>query len=102
MIDVDALLEPISEEAPCGEDLSFSMDFDDIQESRRSDDATLDQGEWITDLKTADWPGVSRKCEDLLGARSKDLRLAAWLAEACTRMQGFAGLAQGYRLVAGV
>lgn len=102
MIDIDALLEPVSETSPCGEDLSFSSEFDAIQESRRSDDATLDQGEWVTDLKTADWFAVSRQCGQLLSTRSKDLRLAVWMAEACTRTQGFAGLADGFRLVAGL
>jgi len=100
MIDIDALLSPVSTDAACGEDLSFSAEFDAIQECRRSDDATLDQGEWITELKTADWFAVSRRCGQLLSTRSKDLRLAVWMAEASTRTQGFAGLADGYRLVA--
>lgn len=102
MIDIEALLEPISAESPCGEDLSFSSEFDAIQEARRSDDATLDQGEWVSDLKTSDWFSVSRQCGTLLRTRSKDLRLAVWLAEASSRMDGFAGLAAGYRLVAGL
>lgn len=102
MIDIDTLLQPISDEAPAGNDLSFSPEFDAIQEARRSDDASLDQGEWVTDLKTADWPAVVAQCADLLQSRSKDLRLAAWMAEACTHIDGFAGLAQGYRLVAGL
>ncbi len=102
MIDIDTLLQPISDEAPAGTDLSFSPEFDAIQEARRSDDASLDQGEWVTDLKTADWPAVVAQCADLLQSRSKDLRLAAWMAEACTHIDGFAGLAQGYRLVAGL
>jgi type VI secretion system protein ImpA len=102
MIDIEALLEPISAESPCGEDLSFSSEFDAIQEARRSDDASLDQGEWVTDLKTSDWFSVSRQCGTLLRTRSKDLRLAVWLAEASARMDGFAGLSGGYRLVAGL
>jgi type VI secretion system protein ImpA len=102
MIDIEALLEPISAESPCGEDLSFSSEFDAIQEARRSDDASLEQGEWVTDLKTSDWFSVSRQCGTLLRTRSKDLRLAVWLAEASARMDGFTGLAGGYRLVAGL
>lgn len=100
MIDIDALLEPISAESPCGEDMSFSIEFDAIQEARRSDDATLDQGEWVTDIKTADWPAVVDRCSELLATRSKDLRLAVWMAEACVHTDGFAGMAAGYRLVA--
>lgn len=97
---IDSLLQPVSAEAPCGEDLSFSLDFDAVQEMRREDDPTLDQGEWVTALKTADWPGVAAACEQLLLSRSKDLRVAAWLAEAWTHTRGFDGLADGLRLTA--
>lgn len=55
-LDLDALLEPISADAPCGEDLSFSAAFDRIAEARREDDPTLDQGEWVTSLKEATLP----------------------------------------------
>ena len=97
---IDHLLQPVSAEAPCGEDLSFSLDFDAVQEMRREDDPTLDQGEWVTALKTADWPGVAATCEQLLLARSKDLRVAAWLAEAWAHTRRFEGLADGLRLTA--
>src|SRR5689334_7189936 len=76
------LLNPISASSPCGEDLSFSSEFDHIQELRREDDPTLDQGEWITALKTADWPAVVAQCEALLQQRTKDLRLLVWRTEA--------------------
>lgn len=102
MLDIESLLQPISAARPGGEDLSFTPEFDAIQEARRSDDASLDQGEWVTELKAADWPTVARLCGELLATRSKDLRLAAWLAEAMTRTDGFAGAAASYRLAAGL
>ncbi len=89
------LLRPISDAQPCGEDLSFSTEFDAIQELRREDDPTLDQGEWITALKTADWPAVVKQCDALLQQRTKDLRLLVWRVEALARVQGLAGLARG-------
>jgi len=97
---LEHLLQPVSAELPCGQDLSFSTDFDAVQEMRREDDATLDQGEWVTALKTADWPGVAATCEQLLQTRSKDLRVAAWLTEAWMHTRGFAGLATGLLLSA--
>lgn len=100
MNDIESLLAPVSDTSPCGEDLSFSAEFDAVQEARRSDDATLDQGEWVTDLKTADWPAVIQQCSQLLNSRCKDLRLAGWMAEALTRTEGFSGLAAGYQLMA--
>jgi type VI secretion system protein ImpA len=94
----DALLAAISEASPCGDDLSFSVEFDAIQELRRADDPTLDQGEWVTALKSADWSGVITQCEQVLSLRSKDLRVAGWLADANARVNGYAGLADGLTL----
>jgi type VI secretion system protein ImpA len=94
----DALLAPVSEAFPSGEDLSFSSEFDAIGELRRADDPTLDQGEWVTSLKVANWPAVLTQCEQLLSARSKDLRVAAWLTDANARLHGYAGLADGLML----
>ena len=68
-MDTDLLLAPLSAQSPCGEDLSFSPEFDQIAEMRRADDPTLAQGEWVTSLKQADWPGVARLCQTLLTTR---------------------------------
>ncbi|MBC7957267.1 MAG: type VI secretion system protein TssA [Cytophagales bacterium] len=99
-MNIDELLTPISESAPCGEDLSFSTEFDGIAEMRREDDPTLDQGEWVTALKTADWAGARTRCAELLATRSKDLRLAMWWGEAATLTDGYPGLQQGLTLCA--
>src|SRR3990167_1601390 len=97
-MELDALLAPISYASPCGEDMSFSLEFDQIADMRRQDDPTLDQGEWVTSLKVADWPGVAQACSTLLNSRTKDLRLAMWLTEALALTQGYAGLDQGLQL----
>jgi type VI secretion system protein ImpA len=102
MIDLSALLTPIDALTPSGEDMSFSAEFDAIQEARRFDDATLDQGEWVTSLKESDWSQVHRLCTELLTSKTKDLRLAMWLAEALGKQTGFVGLTQGLRLTAGL
>lgn len=99
-MDTDLLLAPLPGAQPGGEDLSFSTEFDDIAQMRRADDPTLQQGEWVTPLKQADWDGVLRLCEALLATRSKDLRLALWLTEARALTQGYAGLASGLGLCA--
>ncbi len=102
MLEEDALLAPISDTQPTGEDLSFSAEFDRIIEYRRADDPTLDQGAWQTDIKYADWSSMLRDCNDLLQHRTKDLRLAGWLVESATQLEGYAGLASGLRVVAGL
>lgn len=100
LMDLAPLLEPISPESPCGQDLSFSADFDVIADKRREDDPTLDQGEWTHALKVADWPGVVAQCSELLRTRTKDLRLAGWLVDAVARTHGLPGLAAGLDLYA--
>jgi len=99
-MDVDQLLSPIAAHSPCGEDMSFSTEFDQIAEMRRADDPSLDQGAWVTALKQADWPGVVRQCSDLLLTRTKDLRLALWLTEALALSERHRGLATGLDLCA--
>ena len=101
-MDIAPLLAPVNADTPGGVDLSFSPEIDAIQEMRREDDPTLDQGEWVTELKSADWPGVARTCETILSFQSKDLRIAGWLADAWARLRGFEGLADGLDLTAGL
>lgn len=98
-IRINTLLEPISETSPCGDDLLFSADFDAIQHARRFDDPSLDQGEWVTDIKEADWTFVIERSMSLLQTQTKDLRLAVWLTEGLATEEGVAGLTQGYTLL---
>ncbi len=99
---IDTYLQPISDDLPSGADFSFSAEFDAIRKSREEDDPYLAQGEWATELKVADWPSVVNQTSRLLGTQTKDLRVAAWLAEALARTQGFEGVAQGCAILQGL
>lgn len=99
---IGPLLRPIDETCPGGADLSFTPDLDAISEARRFDDPTLDQGDWVTDIKEADWSLVEQRCAQLIESRSKDLRLAVWYAEAACKTRGLRGLGDGFQLVAGL
>lgn len=101
-MNLEALLAPLSGPSPCGEDMTFSAEFDQIAELRREDDPTLDQGEWVTTLKVADWPGVVNTTRQLLSERTKDLRLAMWLTEGLMQTQGLPGLSQGLAVCLGL
>jgi type VI secretion system protein ImpA len=102
MFSIDKLLHPVSGGQACGEDLSFSSELDAIAKARIQDDPTLDQGEWVVALKEADWPFVAARCAQLIESKSKDLRLAVWLAEAHAKTRHFRGLGDGYALLAGL
>lgn len=99
---VEYFLEPISALQQTGKDLTYSVEFDDIKKLRSADDPTLDQGEWVTDLKVANWPEVVKRCAELLKGATKDLRLVTWMTEAMVHTRGLAGLAEGYDLFSGL
>lgn len=102
MFSAAQLLTPIRPDQPCGDDLSFSTELDAISQARKFDDPSLDQGEWVTELKEADWDYVERTCANLLTTRSKDLRLAVWLAEAAAKRDGMRGLGEAFLVLAGL
>jgi len=99
---INTLLDPISEVSPCGDDLLFSADFDAIQNARRFDDPSLDQGEWVTEIKEANWTFVVERSTSLLKTQTKDLRLAVWLTEGLAIEDGLTGLTDGYSLITGL
>lgn len=99
---VARLLEPIEGAAPGGADLRYEGTYDAIDEARRNENARLPQGVWQREVKQANWPQVERLCVEALGTRTKDLRIACWLAEAWIHRFGFAGLAPGLALAEGM
>jgi type VI secretion system protein ImpA len=100
MFTIDELLAPISDDHPCGEDLAFSNELDAIAKARQADDPSIEQGAWVTTLKEADWKFVATGCAKLIKTRSKDLRLAVWLAEASAKTSGFRGMGDSLLVVA--
>lgn len=92
---LDALLAPVPGDDPAGETLRYDGTWDAVRDARRADDPALPQGVWSRELKRADWPRAAALCREALETRSKDLQLAAWLAEAWTGEHGFAGAAAG-------
>jgi type VI secretion system protein ImpA len=100
MLTFDELLAPISDSHPCGEDLAFSSELDAIAKARQADDPSIEQGAWVTALKEADWKFVAAGCAKLINTRSKDLRLAVWLAEASAKTSGLRGLGDSLLVVA--
>lgn len=97
-LELERLLKAISDEAPCGMDCSFSNEFHAIKKARTQDDLLLEQGDWITEPKLADWSFVKDKSIELLTEKTKDIRLYTWLVEAWSNLYGFEGVAKGLEL----
>ena len=103
---LDALLKPISDEHPAGQDLSLViLDkgegvywHDAIRKAHREDP-------YAQEPKLPDWPAVIDLSIKALTEHTKDLQIAAWLADAITRHDKhdrLAGLRDGIRLMRGL
>jgi type VI secretion system protein ImpA len=97
-VDLTAIFAPIGEDEPAGADLRYSSTYDEIKEARRSDDL-LDQGVWQREIKTSDWDAVVALAVEALSTKTKDLQIAAWLAEALLNTDGFEGFTVGLQIV---
>lgn len=97
----DNLLNAIPGEKPCGEDLRYAPLYDKIKEARREEEE-VQEGEWKTEGKKADYPQVVKLAVEALSTKTKDLQIAAWLTDAMLRTEGFVGLKQGLDLLQGL
>ena len=84
----DDLLNPIPGDNPSGVSLRYERIYDQIKEARTEDDDSIPAGAWERTAKKADYPLVIKLAGDALANKSKDLQLAAWLAEAHVRREG--------------
>jgi len=111
VLDLDAILAPISADAPAGADLRYAPLYDKIRLTRRvafdkqlGKSATGDaENSGSPDERAAAareyWLYVGTLVTDALVTQSKDLQLAVWLLEVETYIHGFAGAAKGVELV---
>jgi type VI secretion system protein ImpA len=100
IIDIEAIMQPISEDAPSGINLRPLGAYDEVKAFRTTESAdsmvgTLRAGEF----KTAQWGKAVTLCVKELTTRSKDLQLSVWLAEALVRTHGFNGLRAGLEVL---
>ena len=82
-----------------GEDLMFDPRIDAIVAARQEDDPLLAQGNWVTELKVADWGFVKNQCAELLSDTSKDMKLALWYVDALSHTDHLVGISQGLSLL---
>jgi type VI secretion system protein ImpA len=95
------LLDPIPGENPSAKDLRYAPVYDKIKEARREDD-TAAQGDWQHEIKKADWNLVTKLATEALSKQTKDLQIAAWLAEAAVRREYLPGMLEGIALIRGL
>ena len=96
-INIDKLLEPVSEDSPCGEDLEYEPEFGELERAVQGK-AGHEMGDTKIDAEPPNWNEVAELAESLF-ERSKDLRIATHLTHAKLNLDGLPGLASGLDLI---
>ncbi len=100
VFDIEKLLEPFSEESPCGDDLEYDSVFAEME---RAVAGRPEQqfGDTVVEGEGADWPEVQRKALELF-ERTKDLRVAVYLARSAIALQGWPEFRDGLAVIRGL
>ena len=106
VIDIDALLAPISDEAPGGSnpraDSSAASLYYRVKDARNAA-RSAERGTLELDAGAPEeWDLVLTSSVTLLSTQAKDLEVASWMTEALVRLEGFAGLRDGLTVIRGL
>ncbi len=106
VIDIDALLAPISEENPAGTDpradSSATSLYYRTKDARNAARSTERASVEIGAPPPEEWASVQETAMEILATQAKDLEIAAWLVEALVRLEGFPGLRDGFKVLSGI
>ncbi len=105
LINLEALLSPISEESPsgsnCREDPSLSNYYQQVKGARNAARSAERNNLYndATDEADEHWRTVVGLAPKIITEQSKDLEVASWYSEAMIRRHGFAGLRDAFAII---
>lgn len=108
ILDLEILLQPVSEEKPVGDDIrdnpSPTSPYFVIKDARNAARSAERNHMFDNDTSEADqhWRTILEKAPDIIQNHAKDLEIASWLTEALVRRYGFQGLRDGFKLIHGL
>lgn len=97
IVDVEALLQDLSEEEPSGPNLEYDPAFFKLEQASVGK-PEVQYGDTITPAVEPDWKVVKTLSLDLL-SRTRDLRAAVTLVRSLLSLHGLPGLADGVQLI---
>ena len=98
--DIESLFSEVSAESPCGEDISYDQDYLALERLLQSKGGGVIAAEEEA-AEEPNWSEVADKSFELL-QRSKDLRVVMYFTIAVLKLEGFAGLRDGWYLLRGL
>jgi len=97
---IDSLLQPVSADEPCGQDLEYDPAFLELDRFAQGK-PEQQMGSTIVPAQEPDWREVGNRALALL-AKTKDVRIAIRLTRALLHTEGLAGLADGLTVMRGL
>ena len=98
-LDFEALLRPIDDSAPCGEELRYDPGFATLQSDIKPKiDYQMVNGEEVAVPQQRDWPKIRRDALALCD-KGRDLRLIVLLIRAAIGVDGVVGIGHGLHLL---
>lgn len=94
--DPAAFATALPDDAPCGPDLEYDAEFLVMQKAGEGR-AEAQYGDTVIPGVEPDWPTVQRQAMQL-AERTRDLRVATWLARSGARVDGLPGAVRGLQL----
>ncbi|HEY5602455.1 MAG TPA: type VI secretion system protein TssA [Gammaproteobacteria bacterium] len=107
-MDLDSLLQPISEENPAGVDLRADIaptsTYNVLKDARNNARAAERKNVFDSSDNTAInyWKTINEIAPAVSSSKTKDLEITSWYIEALTRIHGFDGLLFGFRMLKGL
>jgi type VI secretion system protein ImpA len=98
--EIEPLLTPLGDAEPCGPDLRHDPETQALERAAEGKPETQ-YGDKVFPAEPPDWPQVHELALGL-AARTRDLRLAVWLARSGARLHGLPGAWRGLQLVRGL
>jgi type VI secretion system protein ImpA len=95
-VNVESLLKPLSEAAPCGENLRWDRRYLEVERLAEGKEETQ-----FSASEEPDWREVRDGCAELF-ARGKHLRVAVLMTLAAVRQEGYPGLRDGLKVIQGL
>ena len=99
-MNVEQLLEPISDDQPAGGDFEYDPAFGELERASQGK-PSQELGDSVSEGEPPEWQVVVSGAESLLG-QTKDLRLAVLYTHGQLVTSGFAGLVAGLELTLGL
>lgn len=97
LIDVQSLLEEVSADLPCGENLEYDPEFSELERATQGK-PEQQMGDTLVEAEEANWVDVKKKAISIF-CRTKDLRAAVYLTQSLLHTNGLLGLRDGLSLI---